>query len=188
MRDAIRFFGFGMIAGIILAGLACAGWTLWTAPARTVAQLAPTSPKVAKVAKETKDCKTVEVFADISKKKLDLPEHVQMDEQASVLAAAPVPPSDYPRTATAVLHRDTGVGEIYLRTDPLPWLAIESRWRFGIFYGASFYSSDTADNFESGVVLGTIQYEALQLKKLRATIHAQGSTDSRAYLGGGFTW
>lgn len=177
MRDAIRFFGFGMIAGIILAGLACAGWTLWTAPARTVAQLAPTSPKVAKIDKVTRDCKTVEVFADAAKKKLDLPEHVQKDEQASVLAAAPVPPSDYPRTATAVLHRDTGVGEIYLRTDPLPWLAFDQRWRFGAWYGVN--------DERTGVVRGQAQYEAVQTKRLKWGVLGSVETGRRYFLGVG---
>jgi len=178
MRDAIRFFGFGMIAGIILAGLACAGWTLWTAPARAVAQLAPTSPKVAKIDKVTRDCKTVEVFADKAKRKLDLPEHVQKDEQASVLAAAPVPPSDYPRTATAVLHRDTGVGEIYLRQDPLPWLAFDSRGALGVAYGIK----DDTDGFVTRIY-GRL--DLMQVKRLHAGL--LGDVDNTGdWYGGGF--
>jgi hypothetical protein len=176
----------GIVIGALIVAIGCA-WLKFKPGLPAV--LAPTSPKIADIAKETKPCTSVQAFKDPAKKKLNLPEHVQKDEQASVIAAAPVPPSDYPRTATAVLHRDTGIGEIYLQQDTLPWLAFNPRWRFGIFYGASFSASqDASDSFESGVALGTIQYEALQLKKLRATIHAQGSTDSRAFLGGGFTW
>ncbi len=177
MRDAIRFFGFGMIAGIILAGLACAGWTLWTAPSRTVAQLAPTSPKVAKIDKVTRDCKTVEVFADRAKKKLDLPEHVQKDEHASVLAAAPVPVSDYPRTATAILHRDTGIGEIYLRDDPLPWLAIESRWRLGAWYGVN--------DEQGGAIRAHARYEVAQTKRLHWSLLGSVETGGRFFAGVG---
>lgn len=134
----MRNLGIGVILGIILSVLVGGGFYLWdNMQPPKIAQLLPTSPKIKEIPKEQKQCEKVMAFKAPAKEKLNLPEHVQKDERAVVIAAAPVPPSDYPRTATSVLRMDTGIGEIYLKQDPLPWLAAQRKWLVGGFYGLS---------------------------------------------------
>ncbi len=178
LLDRAKYFGAGMIVSAILCATLGAAYTIWKAPDKIVAQLAPTSPKIANTAKESKQCATVQAFKDPAKKKLDLPEQIQQDKQAVVLAAAPVPPSDYPRTATGVLHLDTGLGEIYLKDDPLPWLAFNRRGAVGVAYGFK----DDADGFVTRVY-GRL--DLVQIKMLHAGL--LGDVDNTGdWYGGGF--
>jgi hypothetical protein len=141
------------------------------------AVLAPTSSKLAGVAREPQPCTTVQAFKPGAKKKLSLPEAIQADPQASVLAAASVPPSDRPRTATALLHRDTGLGEIYLRDDPLPWLAFNRRSALGIAWGAKAGASGL-------VTRGYGRVDMLQVKRLHAGLLGDVDSDGGWYAGG----
>ena len=168
--DSLRDVGVGIIIGLLLAAVAC----IWI-EYRPSARLATSSAKLDGIPVETKSCTTVQMLAAPAKKKLGLPKSIQKDEQAGVLAAIDVPGS---QTAVAVLHRDTGVGEIYLT--PQPWLAFNRRWTFGGFYGVN--------DRESGVMLGTAEYEFLQLKRLHGAIHMQADTSSRWFIGAGFTF
>lgn len=177
LRQRIYCVGLGIAIGLLLAAFAAAGiaaWKTWWPSLPSV--LAPTSPKVDDIKTETKDCKTVQAFKDPAKRKLDLPEHVQKDEQASVIAAAPIPPSDYPRTATAVLHRDTGIGEIYLHDDPMPWVSFSRRWTVGAFYGVR-------DDVTQPVMRFTGLYKLAQIKALHIGIQGQIDTDGRRFGG-----
>ncbi len=124
--------------GIGLGVLFCAGVAAWRAvqPPR-LATLAPPAAKVAGIPTETVPCTTVRALAAPAKNKLNLPAAVRHDDQASVLAAADVPRTDDPLIATALLHRDTGLGEIYFTPQPRPWLDLDPprRWTFDVGYG-----------------------------------------------------
>ena len=176
LRDA-RLLGYGTIVGLLLA----AGiWAYTSFKPSLPAVLGQTAAKVAGVETEAVACATAQVLPKKVEKKLGLPPAIQKDEQARVLAAVDVPRVDYPLIATSVLHLGTGIGEIYFTPQPLPWLAFNQRWTFGAFYGIN--------DKESGVFLGTAQYEFLQLKRLHGAVHLQGDTSSRFFIGGGFTF
>ncbi len=177
LRQRAAHLGLGIVLGLLV----CAGVAAWRAlQPPTFAQLAPTSPKMAGTAKEQKACTTVSAFKASAKKKLDLPEHVQQDEQASVLAAAPVPPSDHPRTATAVLRRDTGIGEIYLKDDPLPWLDLNPlrRWALAVDYGLINRADEPTWHIGG-------RYDFLKVKALRFGTAAHVFGEGTRYIGAG---
>jgi hypothetical protein len=173
----VRDLLIGIVIGLAIAG----GLYLYDKmrdPLPSV--LAPVSPKVADAAKETKTCDKVQAYVPKVKKELGLPEHVQKDEQASVIAAAPVPPSDYPRTAITLLHRDTGVGEIYLQPEPTPWVAAVTRYNLGLYYGAR----TDADALVARLVASG---EFLQLKRLNLGGTVSVDSDGQAFGGVGIS-
>jgi len=152
-----------ILAGFILGLLLCGGLYLYDKmQPPQIAQLLPTTPKLAGEEKEAKKCETVMAFKPDAKKTLGLPEQIQKDEQSSVIAASPVPPSDYPRTATAVLHRDTGLGEIYLQQDSLPWLAFNKRNTVSVGYGLGG-DSDITSTWHVGAQHQFMQTKAINL-------------------------
>lgn len=143
----------GFLFGFVVCALCAAGiWAWSTFKPSLPAVLGEAPPKFADAKTETKDCKTVQALVPKAKKDVGLPVAVQKDEQASVLAIREVPRSKKPLFATSVLHRDTGLGEIYFTPQPLPWLAfnkqasvfagygvggnesLKSTWRFGARY------------------------------------------------------
>ena len=142
--------------------------------------LAPVSDDLAKVKQELLECQKLKVYVPKAKKKLNLPDTIKSDPTKHVLAASPIPPSDYPHTMTAVYDQGTGVVDMFLRRDPLPWLAFNRRWRFGGYYGIN--------DRESGVVMGAASYEFLQLKRLHVTATGQVDTSSRWFIGVGATF
>lgn len=176
--DRAKCFGAGFAVALLCAAVA---WSWSTYKPRLPSVLAPTSPKVDDIKTEPKDCTTVQAFKSPAKQKLDLPAHVQKDEQASVIAAAPIPPSDYPRTATAVLHRDTGIGEIYLHDDPLPWISLnyDRRWRATVLYGVR---DDSASIWR-----GTVDYSIARIKALEGVANVQVDSDGRRFAGVGLS-
>lgn len=76
--------------------------------------------------------KTVKAYKPAIKKELKLPEHVQLDAAAVVIAASQVKPDDHSQTITSVLDVDTGEVETYVKRDPLPWLAWDKSGEAGI--------------------------------------------------------
>lgn len=133
-------------------------------------------PKFADAKTETVPCKTVQALAPKVKKEVGLPVAVQKDEQASVLAIAVVPRSDNPLFATSVLHRDTGIGEIYFTPQPRPWLAFDRRWLVG-----GFYSLRDGQTEPVGELLGL--YDLAQIKALHVGAMAHLDTTGRRSLG-----
>lgn len=171
----------GFLFGFITCALCAAGiWAWSTFKPSLPAVLGEAPAKFADAKTETVPCKTLQALAPKAKKDVGLPAAVQKDEDTSLLAVAKVPRSDNPLWASAVLHRSTGIGEIYFTPQPTPWLAFNRRWRFGGYYGIN--------DQESGVIMGTAQYEFLQLKRLKATAIGQVDSSSRWFGGVGVTW
>lgn len=177
LRDA-KILVVGIVAGLLLAGIGCA-WLKFKPSLPSVLGVAP--PKFADAKTEAVPCKTVQALLPKVKKQVGLPAAIQKDEQASVLAIAAVPRSDNPLFATAVLHRDTGVGEIYFTPQRLPLFGYYNRWRFGGYYGFN-------DAGNGSVLLGTAQYEAIQVKSMRLTSIMQVDSSGRWYGGIGLQW
>jgi hypothetical protein len=165
----------GIIIGLLTAAGVCA-WKAYTPNLPSV--LAPPAPELAKEETTIKECQKIAVFRDKVKKKLDLPATVQKDTSKHVVASSPVPPSDYPHTMTAVYDSGTGAVDMFLRQDPLPWLAFNRRGAIGAAYGFK----DGADGFVTRVY-GRL--DLLQIKRLHAGL--LGDVDNAGgWYGGGF--
>jgi hypothetical protein len=125
-------------------------------------------------------CKPVVIYRDQVKQELGLPADVRANAARQVVAATKVPASDRPHTVSAVADLDTGKVDLYLRPDPLPWLALERRTSFGLVYGID----------DAGRILlrGSAQLELLQLRHahLGAAVHVD--TTGRALAGVALTF
>ncbi|OGO34707.1 MAG: hypothetical protein A2Z03_09720 [Chloroflexi bacterium RBG_16_56_8] len=131
LTEKFNCFAAGFITAILCAAVL---WVWSTLKPSLPAMLGEAPDKFATTPVETKQCTTVQVLVPKAKKKAGLPAAIVQDEQASLLAVATVPHLDRPQIASAVLHRDTGKGEIYFTPQPRPWLAFDRRGEAGIGY------------------------------------------------------
>lgn len=175
LRDKIPSFVAGTVAGLLLAAI---GWAWHSLTPSLPAVLAPPAKKIAGLATETQPCTAVVALTPAAKKKLGLPPALQQDPQASALTAADVPRTDYPLIATSVLHRDTGVGEIYFTPQPRPWLAFDRRWLVGGFVA---YRDGAPEPV--GELLGL--YDLVQIKALHVGAMGHLDTTGRRAVGVG---
>lgn len=130
----MKNLAIGFVLGLVAAGAICAWNTLSKITAPSV--LAPPAEELAKEETKVLDCQKVAVFRPKVKDKLNLPETVKKDPDKHVVASSPIPPSDHPHTMTAVYDSGTGGVDMFLRRDPLPWLAFNRRGAVGVAYGA----------------------------------------------------
>lgn len=79
--------------------------------------------------------KTVRAYKPATKRALKLPQAVQDDPAALVVSASAVQADDHPHTITTVVNGDTGEVTTFDRRDPLPWVAVNTHGRAGIYYG-----------------------------------------------------
>lgn len=77
----------------------------------------------------------IKVFDLKAKEKLKLPASVVSNPKKKVVASSKVKASERPRTISTVVDTDTGEFTTYSRTDPLPWLAVNTRTHVGAYYG-----------------------------------------------------
>lgn len=179
-RQKANFTGIGIIIGVILAVLMFGGWNIYRAiqPSTLVAAIAPPAKSTAGDKKETKACTTIEAYTPKIKKKLELPESVQKDDNISVIATADTPRDGRPYIASALLNLSTGVGEIAFTPQPYPWLAFNRRGALGVAYGFK----DNADGFVTRLY-GRL--DLMQVKRLHAGL--LGDIDNAGgWYGGGF--
>ncbi len=127
-----KLIGIGIIIGALVAAGICA-WLKFKPSLPSV--LLPPAKELAGAPTDTLKGKTVIVYRDAVEKKLGLPDIVKRDASKHVVAAAKVPPSDYPHTMTAVYDDRSGGVDMFLRQDKLPWLAFNRRGSIGVAYG-----------------------------------------------------
>ena len=164
------------IAGAALVAGACAYNTLKKITAPSI--LAQPAKELKNAKTETLDRRPVIVYHDRVKRDLSLPEMAVKDPEKKVTASTKVSASDFPNTVTSVYDTGTGATDLYIRRDPLPWLAMTTRYELGIGYGSS-------DNGSVTRMDGSV--ELLQLKAIRLGL--VGTLDSSgAYYGGGRLW
>jgi len=126
---------FGLLALIVV------GWLYWESRhiPEKVAQvvIATPSKEVKNTPKKTVKPKQVEVYNGgvKLKAKLNLPAALIHDDQQSVIASSKIPAGEHSKTVTTVLNTESGKSETYVRTDPLPLIAYESRGEIGAYYG-----------------------------------------------------
>lgn len=139
--------------------------------------LAPSSKELAKEETKRLNCRPVLVYRDKVEKKLGLPDIVTKDQDKHVVASSPAPASDYPHTMTAVYDDKVGNIDMFLRQDPLPWLAFNRRGAVGVAYGFK----DGASGF---VTRAYGRMDLLQVKRLHAGIMGDVDNAGGWYVGG----
>jgi hypothetical protein len=184
---------YAVVATIICAlCLIGAGWLYWESrhvPDK-VAQVVIATPakEVKNTPKKAVKPRQVEVYKGGAtlKSKLNLPEYVIADQKVEIIASSKVPASEHSKTVTTTLNAETGASETYVRTDPLPWLAYESRGEIGAYYGLKHGEPTVRLQFRQDFV---------QVKALHAGVIASvdrstttGRTESFVGLGVSYRW
>lgn len=165
----------GIFIGILVAAAIYAYKTMKPSLASVLVTKAPELEKE----KPTRlDCRPVLVYRDKVEAKLGLPDIVTKDPDKHVVASAKVPVSDYPHTMTAVYDEKVGNVDMFLRQDPLPWLAFNRRGALGVAYGFK-------DDASGAVARVYGRMDLIQVKRLHLGL--LGDVDSGGdWYGGGF--
>lgn len=103
------------------------GLNITATPAPEVKRLQPL-PKPIK-------SRTVKVYPAAVKNAIKLPQIVQDNPALDVIASTQVRADDHPQTVTTALNLETGESETYVKRDPLPWLAWDTRGEAGLYMG-----------------------------------------------------
>ena len=120
--------------------------------------------------KTSLECKKVLIYRDRVATELGIPKIA-----GHVTASANIPASDHTQTATATYSEATGETSLYIRKDPLPWLARENRWQFNLLYGYN--------EFGVTALRGTGLYDLIQAKRLHLGGGVSLETGGRALVG-----
>lgn len=92
---------------------------------------------------------------------LKLPDSVVSDEAKHVVASSRTAADERPHTITTVVDSATGEVTTHDRTDPLPWVAVNTKSEIGVFYGLK--NGEQALRIEG-------RQELLQIKALHAGV------------------
>lgn len=122
----------------------------------------------------------VKAYGGTTKARLKLPAAVQADSKEQVIAASQVKSDLRPQTVSTVVNTETGEVTSYVKTDPYPWLAIETRGEVKLAYGYKYTPS-----LHQTLPVGRLQvsYDVLRVKALTLGVTASADTDSTAFVG-----
>ena len=126
----------------------------------------------------------VKVYTGSTKAKLKLPADAQANQFENVLAATTVKGNDRPQTVTTTINTETGESRSFVKQDPLPWFAIETRGEARLALG---YRYDGSGLPKQIVRLG-INYDAIRVKALTAGITGTVDSDGRTFIGIGVAY
>lgn len=121
----------------------------------------------------------VQVYKPAVKRKLKLPPAAIADPDTHVVAASKVKPDDRPHTITTTLDASTGQFTTYDRTDPLPWLAVNTRTEVGAYVG--YKGAEPAVRIEGRQTL--LQVKALHLGGVAAVDVMRNDVDTFVGVG-----
>lgn len=126
----------------------------------------------------------VKTFQGKTKKNLKLPEKVIADEKQQVIAASQVKSKLRPQSVSTVIDTETGAVETYVKDDPYPWFAVETRGEVKAAYG---YKYSHLTGTSAPIVRMQLSYDALRIKALTAGVMATVDTDRDAFVGVGLS-
>lgn len=171
----ITTHAIAMVIGGLIVAIGCV-WIQYRPSLPSV--LATPAKELAKEKTKRLECKPILVYRDKVETKLGLPDIVTKDPDKHVVASSKVPPSDYPHTMTAVYDEKVGGVDMFLRQDPLPWLAFNRSAALGVAYGVK----DSADGFVTRLY-GRV--DLVQIKRLHVGLLADVN-NAGGWYGGGF--
>lgn len=126
----------------------------------------------------------VQVYAGGTKANLKLPAAVIEDNRQEVVAATQVKASDRPQTVTTTVDTEKGTFQTFVRQDPYPWFAVETRGEARLSIG---YRIDGLEPPKPIVRLG-INYDVIRVKAITAGITTTIDSDGRAFAGVGVAY
>ena len=127
----------------------------------------------------------VKTYQGATKANLKLPPLVIADEHKQVISASRVAPDLHPQTVTTVINTETGTVESFTKTEPYPWLAVETRGEASILYG---YKFKTGELGAKPVGRLQIKYDVLRVKALTLGAVASIDSDRDGFVGIGMSY
>jgi hypothetical protein len=127
--------------------------------------------------------KPIKVFAGDTPARLKLPADVLANPAENVIAATQVRGSDRPQTVTTTINTETGESRSFVKQDPLPWLAIETRGMAQLAYGFKFQNGQATQVTRLGV-----GYDAVRIKALTAGVQGTVDSDGATFVGVGVAY
>lgn len=126
----------------------------------------------------------LQVYEPPVKKKLNLPQSVQLDAGKHVVATAKTPADDRPHTVTTVL--DVGAGEFttYDRADPLPWIAVKTTTHVAAYYGLKRGEPTVRVQGQQEI----LRFKALRVEAIAAVDIGAGAPDAFVGIGARASW
>ena len=186
MKAWLQRVGIGSVVLVILFLLVMLANLMWAAkrvPER--AQLAEPAVEIKRAPTKRVPVKTpVTVFTGDTKKKLQLPDEVQKNEAQQVVAATQVKRTERPQTVTTVLNTETGETQQFVRQDPFPWFAIDTRGEARLSVG---YRVDARGQAQQILRLG-VTYDAIRVKAVTAGVSGSLDSDGQSFLGVGIAY
>lgn len=167
-----KAFGVGTVIGVLLTLISFFIYQQYQAPAvlgadATAISGKPTEPVAVSGGQ-------IRAYQSSAKRALHLPADVVADQGKHVVAATTAPANNHPQTVTAVTDAQSGVTQLYVRQEPLPWF---SRRRAGkISLSRGFQGSEQVTQIE-------VSEDFAQVKMIRFGVTAQGQTNGKAFVG-----
>ncbi len=181
---------YGLIASVTLV-VAYTGVALYDTltapkPAGSDSVIAIEAPAVAKAPTAKVEIKApVRAYRGQAKANLKLPAAVAADPHQEVIAASQVKSDLRPQTISTVVNTETGAVQTFVKTDPYPWFAIETRGELRMGYGYKYSALARTVAPVGRLHLG---YDVVRVKALTIGVTATVDTDREAFVGVGVSY
>lgn len=129
----------------------------------------------------------IKAYTPKAKEKLNLPQTVIADQNEQVISSARVDNTTRPHTVTTTINTQTGESQSYVRPDPYPWLALESRGEASLSVGYKYSSRYTYGTVQPVARL-SVRQDFLQVKALHLGVVGTVDSDRDAYIGVGLSY
>ena len=147
--------------------------------------IATPAPEVAKEEKtEVEINPPVKVYKPAIKTKLKLPESITQDDGQHVIASSKTANDERQHTVTTVINQNTGEVQTFDRTDPLPWLSVNTKSDIGVYYGMK--SGEPTVRIEGRQEL--LQIKAVHVGAIASADMVRGNTDGFVGVGAWARW
>lgn len=147
--------------------------------------IATPAPEVAKEEKTEVAIKpSVKVYKPAVKRSLKLPESVTQDKDQHVIASSKTANDERQHTVTTVINQNTGEVQTFDRTEPLPWLSVNTKSEIGVYYGMK--SGEPTVRIEGRQEL--LQIKAVHVGAIASADMVRGNTDGFVGVGAWVRW
>jgi len=185
--------------GVLVAAIAGVGYILWDKlsaprPVGTESVIAIEAPAVRKAPRvKVAIKKPVETIQGAAKANLKLPAAVQADPNQQVVAASQIKSDLHSQTVSTVINTETGKTETFVKQDPYPWFAVETRGEIKLAHGYKWRAIGSGgfgyNNLDTARVTRLqIDYDVVRVKALTLGVTGTLDTDRDAFVGVGLSY
>lgn len=186
MRTKLEIFGAAALVFLIAAAAYIIYDHLADRPVGSESTIAKVAPAVERQPTSTAIIKVpVKTYVGKTKANLKLPAAVQSDDKQQVIGASQVSSNLRPQTVSTVVNTETGEVQTYVKTDPYPWFAVETRGELKLAYGYKYNHV-----MHDSAPVGRLQfgYDVVRIKTFTVGVTATADSDSTAFAGVGLTY